>query len=46
MRIFWKKTVKIASASVFAYQTPHVVTPAYCYNFAEFVFSTKCDLLP
>jgi len=25
---------------------PHVVTPAYYYNFVKFIFSTKCGLLP
>jgi len=54
MRIFWKNTVKIVSASTsFASggwglgpQTPPTVTLTYYYNFVEFVSSTQCDSLP
>jgi len=51
MSIFWEKTVKVVSASeppppnpclLPAAADPRVVTPAYYYNFVEFVSSAKC----
>jgi len=41
MPIFWKNTVKIASALGAAASDPRIVTPTYCYNFVEFVSSVK-----
>jgi len=42
MRIFWKNTVKITSASGAPSPDPRVVTVAYYYNLVEFVSSVKC----
>jgi len=45
MRIFGKKTVKIASASLLPPPDPRFVTSAYYYNLVEFVSSAKCILI-
>jgi len=42
MHIFIKKPVKIASTSGAPTADPRVVTPAYYYNFVEFVSSAEC----
>jgi len=43
MRIFWRKTVKIALASGASPPNLRVVTPVYFYNF---VSSNNCVLFP
>jgi len=41
-----KKTVKIVSVSGAPPPDPRFVTPAYYYNFVEFVSNAKCIIIP